>query len=109
MLPEALSQADKKLKRERFLTILLATVTIMVGVVVLVVVSFLEPEVTQPVNAPVVASSPAIPIDAGRSREQFMQALKQFESEIEPQLASANLPAWNQQAVTDIPALIAQA
>jgi tetratricopeptide (TPR) repeat protein len=109
MLPEALSQADKKLKRERFLTILLATVTIMTGVVVLVVFSFLEPEVTQPVNAPTVVSSPAAPIDVSRSREQFMQALKHFESEIEPQLASANLPAWNQQAATDIPALKAQA
>ncbi len=109
MLPEALTQADKKLKRERFLTILLATVTIMAGVVVLVVVSFLKPAVTQPVNAPAAVSLPAPPVEASRSREQFKRALKHFESEIEPQVASANLPAWNQQVATDIPALKAQA
>lgn len=109
MLPEALSQADKKLKRERFLTILLATVTIMAGVVVLLVFSFLEPAVTQPVNAPAVVSSPVPPAEAGRSREQFKQALKHFESEIEPQVADANLPAWNQQVAMDIPALKSQA
>ena len=111
MLPEALSQADKKLRRERFLTILLAAVTILAGISVLVVVKYLGSAENKPVDTAtaVDAYRPDPPADVSGYRDRFKQDLKYFESTIEPQLAAANLPAWSPQAASEIPALKNQA
>ncbi|TNF95084.1 MAG: hypothetical protein EP297_11790 [Gammaproteobacteria bacterium] len=109
MLPDALSQANKKFTRQRFLTILLAAVTITAGVLVLAVIKYLEPSGVEPADTPVEVQTSISPDETEELRSQFKQDLKYFESEVEPQLALANLAEWNKQAANDIPLLKNQA
>jgi tetratricopeptide (TPR) repeat protein len=102
MLPDALSQANKKFTRRRFLTIFLAVAIVAAGIIVLSLVKFLGPSVSEPVDTPAEVAVPIMPAGGAESRSQFKQELNDFESVTEPKLAAANLPAWNPQAAQDI-------
>jgi len=109
MHPDELSEANKKVARQRLLTLYLAGAIVLAGLLLLLAMKYLGPAdtTTQPVP---IQQEITIPADDGAElREQFKLALKDYETNIEGQLAMANLPAWNLQADHDIQAFKQQA
>jgi tetratricopeptide (TPR) repeat protein len=109
MLPDELSQANKEATRQRLLTLYLAAAIVAAGLLVLGGMKFFGPagEELQQVHVEETASFPLE--DTAELRDQFKQILKYYESDIENQIVTANLSAWNQKAYSDIHSLKKQA
>jgi len=109
MRPDALSQANKEVTRQRLLTVYWTAAIVAGGLLVLGVIKYFSSAVTEPQQTVPEEVVRFLPEDAADLRDQFKQALKYYESDIEGQLAIANLSAWNQKTLNDIHSLKKQA
>lgn len=96
MQPDELSRASREAVRQRFLTVYLAAAIIAAGILLLLVMRYLEPAVTETRQ---IHDEKKVSLvsqgDVAELRDEFKAVLKYFESDVENQLVMANIQEWD--------------